>query len=372
MYLSKIELSNFRNYKKLKLKLSNHINIFIGNNAQGKTNILESIYVLALTKSHRYGIENNLIQQGFSNGYIKGVIRDNKKVKELEVAFDKTKKKVVINTKEIKKISDYISNMKVIMFCPDDLDIVKGSPQVRRSLLNIQLSQIFDYYVKYLNEYNKILKNRNEYLKTMNTNNYMDKGYLTILNEKLIERAIKIYQYRNQYLSAINDKIGDIFEKISSIKGLVVKYNNNIDLNDYNDDTIIKILSNKLSNNIKREMIQGTTLYGPHRDDFSFYINEDDIRLYGSQGQQRMAIIAFKLAEIEIFKDITGTSPILLLDDIFSELDLKKRQKLIKYLPDDIQTIITTTDLKNIQKKVVENSKIFIVDKGTIKEKVGK
>jgi len=288
------------------------------------------------------------------------------------VFFQKNKKQVFINDKEIRRLSDYIFNMKVIMFCPDDLDIIKGSPADRRNLINIQISQLFENYAPFLNEYNKILKNRNEYLKIMNTNSYADSRYLDILNEKLIERAVDIYKYRKIYMDYISKMIGDFYKNITGIDGLNLSYETNLDLKSFEDDEIRDNLSRKLKSNIKREMLQGTTLYGPHRDDFSFYINNDDIKLYGSQGQQRSAIIAYKLSEIYLFKEITRTTPILLLDDIFSELDLKKRNNLIKYIPDDVQTIITTTDLKNIQKKLVDRSNVFIVDNGNIIEKEGK
>ncbi|MDD6224054.1 MAG: DNA replication/repair protein RecF [bacterium] len=370
MHLSRVELKNFRNYSKAKIKFNSHINIFIGDNAQGKTNILESIYILALTKSHRYGIEHSLIRRNYNSCFIKGTIKDGNKIKDLEVHLEPNKKRVIVNSKEIKKISEYVSNMKIIMFCPDDLDIIKGSPQGRRNLMNIQISQLFFPYIQYLNEYNKILKSRNEFLRTISSNGYTDLRYLDVLNQKLCERAVKIYRYRNQYLEAINQKIGDIYRKITSIDGLRVEYEKNIDFSDYNSEMMEEQIMHRLSSSIKREIIQGNTLYGPHRDDFSFYIEENDMRMYGSQGQQRMAIVAFKLAEIEIFKEFTGTSPILLLDDIFSELDLTKRQKLIQYIPDDVQTIITTTDLKNIKRNVISNSKVFVVEKGTIKERV--
>ena len=157
MYLSKIELTNYRNYSKLKVKLDPNINIFIGNNAQGKTNILESIYVLALTKSHRYGVENNLIRKEMLACRIKGTIKEEKKIKDLQfVLTNKSEKKVMVNDKEVKKISDYIFNMKVIMFCPDDLEMIKGSPAFRRNFMNIEISQLFQIYAQYLNEYNKI------------------------------------------------------------------------------------------------------------------------------------------------------------------------------------------------------------------------
>ena len=370
MYLSKIEVNNFRNYKLEKVKLCNNTNIFIGDNAQGKTNILESIYILALTKSHRYGFENNIIKNGYNSCKIKGLLRDNDILKELSLEVLEDKKKVFINKKEIKKIASYISNMNVIMFCPTDLDIVKGSPQIRRNLLNIQISQLYPLYIDYLNEYNKLLKNRNEYLKQMSINGFTDNRYLEIINEKLVDRGSQIYLYRKKYLDYINNKISEIYENVSNIKGLNIIYENNIDVDNFELENIKNVFSKKLKNNIKREISQGMTLYGPHRDDFSFYIDNENMKFYASQGQQRLAIISFKLAEVNLFKEEKGTSPILLLDDIFSELDINKRNKLIKYIPEDIQCIITTTDLKNIQKKIINKAKIFIVDHGKITEKV--
>lgn len=371
MYLSKIELSHYRNYKKEKIKLSDKINIFIGDNAQGKTNILESIYILALTKSHRVGFENNIIEDGYLSCKINGNLKYNKSLKQLKLIINRDSKKVFIDNKEVKKIASYISNMNVIMFCPNDLDIVKGSPQIRRNLLNIEISQLYPLYVNYLNEYNKILKNRNEYLKQMNINGMADNRYLDILNEKLIERGCDIYLYRKKYIDYINSKIRDIYKNIIGIDGLEIVYETNIDIDNYNIDNIREKFKKKLNSNIKREIMHGMTLYGPHRDDFSFILENQDLKFYGSQGQQRLAIISFKLAEVSLFNEEKGTSPILLLDDIFSELDIKKRNRLIKYIPDDIQTIITTTDLKNIQKRIVNSSKIFIVKSGTITEKAG-
>lgn len=370
MYLSKLEVNHFRNYKKEKIKLCENINIFIGDNAQGKTNILESIYILALTKSHRLGFENNIIQNGFQSCKILGFLRNYDSLKELEIQVTEDNKKVLINQKEIKKIASYISNMNVIMFCPTDLDIIKGSPQIRRNLLNIQISQLYPSYVNYLNEYNKILKTRNEYLKQMNINGFSDTRYLDIIDEKLVDRGTNIYLYRKKYLDFINSKISKIYENIMDIKGLHIIYENSLDLDKFDEETIKKQFFHKLKSNIKREISQGMTLYGPHRDDFSFYIKEENMKYYASQGQQRLAIISFKLSEVELFNQEKESSPILLLDDIFSELDIQKRNKLMNYIPDNIQTIITTTDLKNIQKKIVKKAKIFIVDQGKIKEKV--
>lgn len=370
MYLTKIEVNDFRNYQHEVLKLCDKINIFIGNNAQGKTNILESIYILALTKSHRTGFENNIIRNGKNVCNIKGILRNKNNLKELKILLSNDKKKVFINNNEVKKISSYISNMNVIMFCPNDLDIIKGSPQIRRNLLNIQISQLYPLYINYLNEYNKLLKSRNEYLRQLNINGMTDYRYLDIINEKLIDRGIKIYLYRKKYLDYINEKINDIYFNICGIKELNIKYENNIDLVSFDEEEIRNKFSYKLKNNIKREIINGMTLYGPHRDDFSFYINNEDMKYFASQGQQRVAVIAFKLAEVSFFEKEKQTTPILLLDDIFSELDINKKNKLIEYIPDNVQTIITTTDLKNIQKKIINKAKIFIVDNGKITERV--
>lgn len=371
MYLSKIEVNHFRNYNKVKVRLCNTVNIFIGDNAQGKTNILESIYILALTKSHRLGFENNIIQNGYNASRISGSLRDKNSLKELEIVVSNEKKRVFLNQKEVKKMASYISNMNVIMFSPTDLDIIKGSPQIRRNLLNIEISQLFPLYVGYLNEYNKILKNRNEYLKMLNINGNMDRRYLDIINHKLVDRGIKIYQYRKKFLDYINEHISDIYFSITEIPKLRVQYETNLDIKKFTDDEIREKYINKLNGNIKRELSQGMTFYGPHRDDFSFYIDQEEMKFYSSQGQQRLAIISFKLAEVSLFIEEKGSSPILLLDDIFSELDITKRNRLMKYIPKDIQTIITTTDLKNIKNSIIKRSKVFLVENGNITEKAG-
>lgn len=370
MILTKINLLNFRNFKKLNLKFNHGINIFVGNNAQGKTNILESIYILAVTKSHRLNIENTLIRQGQEIAKIKGTIKEGRVCRDLEINLNKIQKKVFVNQTEIRKIVDYITNLNVIIFTPDDLEIIKSSPQIRRNLLNIEISQISRFYIQIYNEYNKILKNRNEYLKTIYINHLGDYSYLNILNEKLIDRAVKIYLQRFNFLKRINDKIDYIYKNIAGVSGLRIIYEPNIDIQEFNEENIRQEMLRKMKNNQNRELIQGKTLYGPHRDDFSFYLGDNNLKLFGSQGQQRLAVIAFKIAEIEIFKEDTKTSPILLLDDIFSEIDKKKKNNLLKYIENDIQTIITTTDLKDIQKKVLNNAKIFEVRDGIVTERM--
>lgn len=371
MILTKLNLINFRNYKKCSVKFNKHLNIFIGNNAQGKTNILESIYILAITKTHRYGTENYLIRREATQAKITGTLKVGKIPKDMEIVINKEKKNVRVNKTDIKKISDYITNMNVIMFCPDDIAIIKDSPQVRRNLLNIEISQLFRDYIIYYNEYNKLLKTRNEYLKMLYINNLADERYLDVLTGKLVEKAVLIYQYRNNFINKINENIGSIFYNIAGIDNLIVKYVTNVDFKNFSTEEISAKLIDKFIKSRKKELQMGSTMYGPHRDDFCFLFGNDDIRIFGSQGQQRIALIAFKIAEIFIFKEIHNTNPILLLDDVFSEIDNKKKNKIIKYLKDDIQVFITTTDLKNINKSLLKDAKIFEVHAGNLVEKVG-
>ena len=370
MKISKLGLVNFRNYSNLSVSFGNGMNILVGDNAQGKTNILEAIVLLALTKSHRIGIFPNIIMFHKNRCKISGVVKKDKIISKLEIEITEEAKKLKVNQTEIKKVADYISYLNVIVFTPDDLEIIKGSPNVRRNLLNIQLSQLSKDYLRNYNEYNKLLKTRNEYLKILFNNNIADVTYLDIITDKLIERAIYIYQERKKYLDYINLSINQYFSDISNDNGLCVHYNTNVEFEDYEFETIRKKLKHTFKKNYMKELNYGMTIYGPHRDDFWFEYQNNDLKYFGSQGQQKIAILSFKLAEIPIFTDFSGTTPVLLLDDIFGELDIKKRNALLKIIcRDDIQSIITTTDLKNIQKKYLENAYVFQVKNGNIERK---
>lgn len=374
MILQKIHLINFRNYPKLSLKLNPHITIFIGKNAQGKTNLLESIYMLALTKSNRSGSEQDYIRFGSSMAKIKGTVKQDRILKDLELwlSCEGKGKRVFYNQDEVKRISDYISMMNVILFTPDDLDILKGSPSIRRNLLNIEISQISKSYLDAHNQYNRILKTRNEYLKIIYTNGLADDGYLAILTEKLVQKAILIYQARWNFLNEINQEIATIYETITGFQHLHIEYLPNVEFASFQETDIYTTLNKKFLSNRKREESQGVTLFGPHRDDFSFYLGDLDLKIYGSQGQQRLAVIAFKLAEITIFYKKTGTYPILLLDDLFSEIDKTKKNRLLKYICGEMQTIITATDLSDMKRDLLMDATIYEVIDGTLREKVGK
>ena len=362
MYISNLKLSNFRNYKSLNIDLNKNINIIIGNNGHGKTNLLESIYVLGLTKSHRSFIDNNLIRTNCNNCKLKCKLHKNNIYNKLEIEINNKNKNLIIDKNIIKKNSDYISYLNIIIFYPEDLELIKGSPEARRRFLNLELSQLNNNYLVILNDYNKLLKMRNDYLKS----DIIDKSYLEILTDYLIEKAIIIYKLRKKFIDRLNEKIEKIYNDISNLKNFNIKYKSSINLNDISYDNLKILLKKKFDDMYDSEIKAKSTLIGPHRDDFEFYLDELNLKLYGSQGQQRIAVLSLKLGEISIFKKYKDESPILLLDDVFSELDIEKRNNLIKYLNDDIQVIITTTDLKNISKKLLKNSNIIKINNGKI------
>jgi DNA replication and repair protein RecF len=370
MIITKINLVGFRNYSNCTINFGKNMNIFVGDNAQGKTNILEGITFLSLTKSHRIGVSPNIIMFGKNRCKINGVVKKNKIISKLEIEMNEDSKKLRVNKTDIKRVADYISYLNTIIFTPDDLEIVKGSPNVRRNLLNIQLSQLSKEYIKNYNEYNKLLKTRNEYLKILFNNSIADENYLDIITDKLIDKAIYIYQKRKEYIDLVNLSINKYYYSIASDEGIFVKYVPNINFDEYDSESLRKKLKHTYKKNYLKELNYGMTIYGPHRDDFYFEYKGNDLRFYGSQGQQKLAVLTFKLSEIPIFKDITGTEPVLLLDDIFSEFDIKKRNKLLKIInTDDIQSIITTTDLKNINKKYILDAFIFNVSNGEVERK---
>lgn len=371
MRIKSLKLLNFRNYKELNLDFSEEINIFIGENGVGKTNILEAIYVLSLTKSNRYGTNLDLINHQEESTSLIGEVDYLDYLKRYQVDISKNSKKVYINNQEIKRITDYISNFCVTTFMPSDIDIIKGSPSTRRNLLNIQIGELYNNYLKYVNEYNSLLKIRNDYLKKLNINGNMDFKYLEVIDQKMIEISLKIYYFRYFYVSEINKIIPVVFKKITNISNLQLEYVNNLNLETYDEEKIKDLLKNKFKKNLNKEIILGMTLNGVHRDDLIFKINSYDAKIYASEGQQKMIVIAYKISELLLFKKIKKEYPVLLLDDVFSEIDVKKRNNIIKYLKSDIQVIITTNDILNIDKSLVDEAKIFKIKNGNIKTKGG-
>ena len=365
MIVKNLKLKNYRNYSQLDIELSDKLNIFIGNNAQGKSNILESIVVLALTKSYMSVKDENLIKDNeevaiVSSDVITSGLEDN-----LFISFNDKVKKIKVNNVEIKKYSDYISKIRFVLFSPLDISLIKDSPSVRRKYFNVEISQLSNNYIKLLQKYNAILKKRNQFLKTVNDIGISNDYYLDILNDTFSTLAVEITLERKKFLDKLNDNLDNIYYEITNYKGLFINYVNSISI-DEDKDKMKELFLKKLKDNYNRDKIYGMTMIGPHRDDYMMVLEDKDLSIYGSQGQNRSAILALKLSELSIFKEITGDYPILLLDDIFSELDIDKRNRLVKYILSDIQTIITTTDLNMIDESLVSKAKIFNVSGGNV------
>ena len=356
MNITKLELMNFRNYKKIIFDNFSNLNIIIGNNGIGKTSIIEAIYLGSLAKSFKTNNEESIIKNDSDFFRIKIHYFDYGPKKNLEVFYDKNVKKTKINSKIQRKLSDFISQYRVIILSPDELKLIKSSPNTRRNYLNIQISQLHKEYLYFLNNYNTLIKNKNDYLKKLMFNSNLDTRYLDILDEKIVEEGLKIYSYRKKYIDMINDYINDIFKKYQENNKIEIKYVSDYEIND--KQKLLEVLRK----NRKKEINIGMTSFGVHRDDYEFLQNGNNAKEYSSQGLQKLIVLAMKLSEVQIFVKKYELYPILLLDDLFSELDEKNRNNIFKSLDKEIQIFITTTDLKNNNKKIIERAKIFDLD----------
>ncbi len=361
MKIQQLKLLNFRNYEKMELEFSPNYNIIYGNNGSGKTNLVESIYVLALTKSFRGSVDKVLIMNNKDVCRVEGSIQD-KYENKYKIIIKDGGKRVKINNTKVDKLSDYISKISVVLFNPDDLRFIKDSPSVRRKAINLEISQINNIYLKNLNMYNKLLKQRNSYLKTTNINANSSKEYLDVLTNKLIDYGEKIYLSRKKYIDLLNQRIGIIYDSICEIDDLRLEY-----VSDYKNFDKEKVQA-KYKENLNRDIILGKTSFGVHHDDIRFKFKGYNIKDYGSEGQQKNAIIAYKLTELEIFYQVRGNYPILILDDLFSELDRFKINNILNLINKDIQTFITTTDIDKINEDILKMSKLFEVSDGYVRE----
>ena len=349
MKIHHLKLLNFRNYEKMEVSFSPKYNIIFGNNGSGKTNLVESIYVLALTKSFRGTVDKILLMNSKDVCRIEGEVSD-KYTNKYKLILKDGGKKVKINNTKVDKLSDYISQISVVLFNPDDLRFIKDSPTIRRKAINLEISQINNSYLKNLNMYNKLLKQRNSYLKTTNINANSSSEFLAVLTNKLVDYGEKIYESRRKYINLLNQKIGELYNSICGIQDLKLEYSS--DYKDFDREKILK----KYQDNLNRDIILGKTTIGIHHDDIKFKLEGYNIKDYGSEGQQKNAIIAYKLTELEIFYQVRGNYPILILDDLFSELDRFKINNILNLINEDIQTFITTTEIDKINDNVLSNS----------------
>lgn len=361
MKIDSLKLLNFRSYSSIFIEFDPNINIIYGLNGHGKTNIVEAIYALSLTKSFRTNNDSLMIMKGKSVSKVEANITSNNDINNYQLILQNHEKKLKINDNKVNRLSNYISNMFMILFNPDDLRIIKDSPALRRKLLNIELSQLDKNYVLYLNGYNKLLKQRNIYLKEMNINGNLSKNYLDIITEKLIDYGLKIYNLRKNFLSEIKKRIGDNYYQIFESGKLNLEYVSDYSLS---KDEIVS----KYKSSLKRDLFLGKTTFGIHRDDINFILDDLSLKDCGSEGQQKNAIIAFKLSEIEVVKNIKGYYPILIFDDLSSELDKNKINNILNMLSSKVQTFITTTSIDYFTDEMISRAKLIKVNNSQVEE----
>lgn len=363
MFIKYLVLNNFRNYQNLNISLSPRTNIFIGDNAQGKTNILESLCYASLGKSHRTNKDKEVIRWGEEDAYILAYIDKKRLDKKIEMKiFKHGGKGFNVNKIKINKLSDLIGILNVVIFSPEDLKIVKESPVYRRKFLDMEICKLSKSYLYNLTQYKKILSERNAAIKKFKISD----SILDIYDEQIVEYGSKIIQDRISYIEKLNEKSKNIHLDITSKKE-EIKFSYLSSVKNYSD--IKKDLFETIRKNRNRDIESRNTLIGPHRDDFDIKINGIDTRIYGSQGQQRTAVLTIKFASLDIIKDLTGEYPVLLLDDVLSELD-SSRQKYILNSIKKVQTLITCTGMNDIEKYIDNDSKVFSVRNGVITEMV--
>ncbi|MGK0552710.1 DNA replication/repair protein RecF [Enterococcus faecalis] len=372
MRLNKISLQHYRNYEAVTLAFPKTLNIFLGENAQGKTNLLEGIYVLAMTRSHRTSNEKELINWHGQAAKISGIVEKKSGKIPLEMTISNKGRKTKVNHIEQKRLSSYIGQLNVILFAPEDLSLVKGSPQIRRKFIDMELGQVNPIYLYDLVQYQAVLKQRNQYLKQLVEKKQTDTVYLDILTEQLAEFGGKVLFARLTFVKKLEHWANLLHQKISHQKEtLTIEYAASVsDLTaEQTLEEMQQVLLKSLMEQRKRELFKANTFLGPHRDDLLFMVNDQNVQTYGSQGQQRTTALSVKLAEIDLMYSETGEYPILLLDDVMSELDNERQLHLLETIEGKVQTFLTTTSLDHLNDKLTVEPDIFYVHQGEIERK---
>lgn len=357
MIIKSLELTDFRNYSELNIEFDKGTNILFGDNAQGKTNILEAIYISATTKSHKGSKDSEIINFNKNEAHIKTILEKDDIDTRIDMHLRASKSKVIsIDGLKIKKASELLGILNVVFFSPEDLSIIKNGPGERRRFVDMELCQLDNFYLYNLSNYNKLINQRNKLLKDIYFNPTL-KDTLNIWDSQLISYGSKIIERRKSFTEQISDILRQYHYKLSGGKEEIsILYEPNVTIDEYSD---------KLSKSHDRDISSKMTIIGPHRDDFSFLVNGIDIRKYGSQGQQRTAALSLKLSEIELVKKVTKDNPLLLLDDVLSELDSNRQNYLLDSIG-DIQTIITCTGLDEFVNNNFKINKAYKVSNGEI------
>lgn len=358
MIIQSLELKDYRNYRSLSIEFNKNINILFGNNAQGKTNILEALYMCATTKSHKGSKDKEMIRFEQDEAHLRLYLQKKEISHKIDMHLKKNKTKgVAIDGISIKKSSELFGLLNIVFFSPEDLSIIKNGPSERRKFMDLELCQLDKIYFYNLSKYNKILVQRNNLLKQIKSNPSLI-DTLDIWDEQLVNYGINIIKKREEFIVLLNKVIYQIHQKLTGgLEKIKVEYDPSVKEKEFH-----KELSKKRELDLKNLY----TYVGPHKDDISFYVNGIDIRKFGSQGQQRTAALSLKLAEIDLVKKIINDTPILLLDDVLSELDKNRRNYLLDSI-NDVQTIITCTGLDEFINGRIHVNKIFEVNNGVVR-----
>lgn len=370
MRLKSLSLTHFRNYAKQEVTFSPGVNVFIGENAQGKTNLLEAIYMLSLARSHRTAKDREVIGWGESFARLDGVIEKKNTTLPLTLTLTAHGKAAKVNHLEQRRLSDYVGQLNVVLFAPEDLELVKGAPQQRRKFIDMELSQMDALYLHESTHYQRLLKQRNAYLKQLQRRETQDELYLDVLSEQLITSAEAIIRARQRFIQQLETIAQPIHRALTEGKEtLTLTYEATLPLMEakapLKDD-----LSAAFQAVRAKEIDKGVTLLGPQREDIHFAINGQDVQKFGSQGQQRTTALSLKLAEIECMQQVLGDYPILLLDDVLSELDDQRQTHLLKSIEDKIQTFLTTTSLDGVKQEQIHQPTLFQIKDGHVDREV--
>lgn len=367
MNIKSLKLHNFRNYNNLEIDFSKDFNIIYGENAQGKTNIIESIFLCASGRSHRTSKDGELIKIDSDGYYVKLDVEKQITDAVIEIYCKRDdKKRIRVNDIPLKKIGELVGQLKVVIFSPEDLLVIKEGPAERRRFLDITLSQLKPSYFYDLQQYSKILTQRNSLLKEIQSNNRLMET-LEVWNNNLVNTGARIIKTRKEFIKKLCKIAEDMHYKLTDNKErLEIKYAPSIDTKDIFDlDDIKDVFFRKLKEAQRNELQRGTSLYGPHRDDYIIFLDGMNIKQFGSQGQQRTSVLSVKLSEVGILKEETGENPVLLLDDVMSELDINRQNYLCNNL-EGIQTIVTCTDKSFFTNRNKSNVKYFNVSGGVV------
>lgn len=370
MYIKRLQLKNFRNYKEANINFARNFNIIYGYNAQGKTNILEAIFLCASGRSHRTSRDVELIRISEKGYQVKAEIEKSGLESSVEISYDRNeKKKVKINEIAQKKIGSLIGHLNAVIFSPEDLLVIKEGPSERRRFLDITISQIKPSYFYDLQQYAKVLAQRNILLKEIEKNRRLA-DTLEVWNHNLVKTGSRIIKTRQEFINKLSIKAENNHRKLTNgNEKLKLRYIASINIEGLTElDEIEKNFMKTLESLYRKELMKATTLCGPQRDDYDILIDGMSVKLYGSQGQQRTGILSLKLSEIDIMKEDTGEYPVLLLDDVMSELDGKRQEYLFKSL-EDVQTFITCTDRNFFNNKLGPGCKFLNVSGGIVVEK---